>query len=60
MDNHAYRRKRGTAHKFRTTPEEADRLWAELYPEAVARARERRLKPKGRVPWGDWSVEDGD
>ena len=62
MLNLDYRRQRRTAHKFRTTPAEAAAEFERLYPEAVARAREKRLRPqKKRMPWStSFSVEDGD
>ena len=62
MDNDAYRKSRRTHKPFTTTPEQADAEFARLYPEAVARAQERKLRPqKKRTPWGtNFSMEDED
>lgn len=60
MLNENYRRKRGTNHKFRATEAEAAAEWERLYPEAVARARERKLRPKKQGRRRQFSVEDED
>lgn len=60
MLNDAYRRLRGTHKPFRATEAEIAAEYERIYPEAVKRARERRLNPKRKqIPWGhDFSLED--
>ena len=44
MTNEQYRKQRGTAKPFKTTPEQAKMAWRELMKDEIAEGRKRRAR----------------